>query len=493
MAASLLGPAAQAAPEPLTATAEWNDSIIMYASEYLQPCDRTTATTCIETAWITRAGQRVTGTPAIDTGFNWIYEFEVNGRVETYWLAMTKGKDPTPENPNEGVFVSLYLVPIQAKPMSEWSDRCYSGWTPDTAWCPTQPDDTMRFGVTLRSPLRASGWIDARMGDPSVRVTAPSSGKPGRFTVEGSPIRIPTLMTKFSYDDPRDREEWLKVVSIGSGANGDSWGIIPPDWEACRPQVFCWAAFPALTPFGFAALSEALPERLKQATGWITMWRASTWLLGPDAEVDSTCVGEFSGLTSSNAMTYKQYVSIDEFTRQVTFTMAGPTYDADGKRLTGDFFMVMTEKAAQCQWGSFDIGDQFIIQVTSEDGVEATGTASVTRRDGQIIVRATGFGFSLKQAALTQVSKGAPATPKRLKATTKGSTLTITWASRPATKYRLRMTTGEGDLQRTVRIADVSKGQATFPKMTKGTYRVELVASNAQGQSPPALASATIR
>lgn len=494
VAASMVGPVSAAEPDPLIATAEWNDSTILYAAEYLQPCGKTTASTCIETAWITRAGQKVTGTPAIDTGFNWIYEFEVAGRVETYWLAMTKGKDPAPDNPNERAFVSLYLVPVQATPVTQASDSCYGGWTPDTAWCPIQPDDAMRFGVTLRSPLRASGWVDARMSDPSVVVTAPAEGRPGRFTVEGRPIRIPTLKTQFSYDDPRDREEWLKVVSIGSGGHGDSWGIIPPDWEACRTQnIFCWAPFPALTPYGFAALSKALPERLKQATGWITMWRASTWLLGADAKVDSTCVGEFNGLTASNAMTYTQYVTVDKFTRQVTFTMAGPTYDAEGKRLTGDFFMVMTEKAAQCQWGTFDIGDQLLIQVTSEDGVEAAGTASVTRRDGQIIVRATGFGFSLKQAALVQVSKGAPSAPKKLRAAAVNSTLTVAWAATPATKYRLRITKGEGVLQRTVKTVEVSKGRATFPKMAKGTYRLELVASNAQGQSPPAVASATIR
>lgn len=181
--------------------------------------------------------------------------------------------------------------------------------------------------------------------------------------------------------------------------------------------------------------------------------------------------------------------------------MAGPTYDADGKRLTGDFSLVMTDKAASCLWGwngqggydPIDLGDQFRIQVTNEDGVEAVATSSVTRRDGLIRVTATGFTFSTKKAVLTQVRKGAPARPPKVRTSVKGSTLKVMWTAKSGLTYRMRVTTGDGTQLRVIRQETVKGGSAVIPRLSKGRYRVELIALSARGQSPPARATSTIR
>lgn len=59
--------------------------------------------------------------------------------------------------------------------------------------------------------------------------------------------------------------------------------------------------------------------------------------------------------------------------------------------------------------------------------------------------------------------------------------------------YRMRVSTWDGTLLRVIRQETAKGGSAMMPRLSKGRYRVELIALNARGQSPPARAAATIR
>lgn len=489
---------------PLQAVAQWKDNAILYGGEGLAPCsEEPAAAICIEAAWMTTAaGQRIDGQPLVEAagGENgWFYDFPRGAGVDTYWLSMTR-------TPGDDAYGHLYITSVITSPPASIPDGG-SCWLQDAAldggplyWCAAELKADQRFGVTLRTSLEPAGWVDARMGDAEVSLTAARNKQPRRLTIEGTSVRIPTLRADFSYDDPRDRADWSRLVAVAGRGSGDSHGIIPPDWPSTSDaDTLPWAPFPALTPFTFTELAKLMPDRLRRATGWVTVWRAQTYFVGTGEE--SECTGEFSGLTSSTAMTYDQFIDWDAFTREIPSTMAGPTYDADGKRLTGDFSLVMTDKAASCLWGwngqggydPIDLGDQIRIQVINEDGVEAVATSSVKRRDGLIRVTAAGFSFSMKKVVLKQVTKGAPARPQKVRASVKGSTLKVKWPAKSGLTYRMRVTTGDGTQFRVIREETVKGGSAVFQGLSKGRYRVELIALNARGQSTPTRAAATIR
>ena len=478
----------------LSAAAEWDDSLGTWLREdYFGPCSAfPDVDVCIEDAWITSAsGERMPGAPIlVGVGWSWptgaggwLYEFPTPEGPITLGIGMSVGQ----ATEDGYVAASVNVLRLEPRPLRfDGPGACPYRIEIESAWCaiPLPPD--MRFGMTLRSALPFGGWMNGRLTEPRVEVLPPLGAAEGRVTVEATVTRLPTLRAEFRYDDPQDRADWSRLVQLNENCLDMSCLLGVEDWK--RPDGtsgFLWAAFPAIAPLMFNKLAKELAPRLDRATGWVDVWRFDTYFVVKGSWVDK-CAGNFNGLTSSNALTYQRELNWDPFTRELTFTMAGPTYTADGERNRGDFHLVMTEAAAQCLWGDARPTDRLQLQVSTEDGVDVVATASVTRKDGQIQVRATGFGFSLKNASLTQVAKGAPATPSRVKARVRGSALRVTWAAKGKLDYRVRVSTGEAGSRRVVQQVSVRQASAEFTSLRRGSYLGEIVAANAKGQSRPA-------
>jgi len=480
-------------PRPSVATADWDDGRQFRGVDgAIDPCTKSTSDICVDAAWIvSSSGALSPGRPFADGGVDagWLYQFTTDLGTETYWLAVSRTNH---KDPRVGPLAFMQVFAMEATTDTGGRVCPWSASEASRRWCVSPMRADLRFGMTLRSPLKSTGWMDGRLQDPRVDVVPPQGARPGLVTVEGTAIRLPTLEAEFDYDIPQDRAAWSELVAVATQPTRDSEGIVPHDWGT--PGVtFYSASFPARAPYTYNRLSRALAPRLSQATGWTTVWRVDGAFLSDTAKRVTECDGIFNGLTTSDAMTYGRYAEWDAFTRELTFTMAGPTFTPEGSRLTGDFSMVLTERAASCLWKDSDnITDKVRVEVNDADGVEVAATVSVTRKDGQIRIEARGFGFSLKQASVAQIANGAPAAPTRVRTSVRGTDLTVTWPAIRGLSYRMRVTTGNGDLSRVVRQLTTRKGSVALAGLAQGRYRIELIAVNGQGQSPTTVRVAAI-
>lgn len=441
---------------------------------------------CVAETWlVTPSGARVQGKPLVRTeGTGWLYRYSGPGLDETFWLTLTRTPDPSP---NGYILVPAYIRRVQADVSVPASECIRAVDDAETWWCVDDLALDVRIGLTIRSDYASTGWIDGRLAEPQALVTPMQGDKPLALTIEAAPLRIPTLRKTFWYDDPKERADWSRIVEINGTAWGDGAGLGPlPDWSATPDSDSYVAPFPAIAPMMFNQLSRAVAPALSQATGWVNVWRAEAWFLSePPAYRDCwTGSGGLMGITSSNALTYKRELVWDDFTRQLVFTMAGPTFDADGNRMRGDFYSMMTKDAVTCFWGESGPQAQIRIEMTDENGVEVPATVSVDKRNGDVHVRATGFGFSLKKAKVSEVRKGAPLAPRAVQATSRNATVTVTWKTVKGTSYRVRLTPERfGDQPLIVNVPAGRRGTAAFAGRSPGDYVVDVIALRGRVQS----------
>lgn len=485
MAATVLT-SAQAVGSGGRAQIEWVDSSVRSAGANLNPCSEGRAAMCIaDTWWVTADGQRVMGAPmARVEGDGWLYRYTAGGVDETLWLTLSRTPDPSP---NGYILVPAFIRKVQAEPYRLASDCTRVPARPDISWCVTEMPLDVRIGLTIHSDYASTGWIDGRLSEPEVSVTPARDQRPHTLTVEAAPLRVPTLTQTLWYDDTQDRADWSRIVELSNTPWGDGAGLGPlKDWSATPDSDRFFAPFPSITPMLFSQLSRALAPRLDQATGWVNLWRAEAWFLSEPPAFESCWNGSggLMGVTSSNALTYKRELVFDDFTRQLFFTMAGPTRDAEGKRMTGDFYSMMTEEAITCFWGDAGPQSQVRIEVTNEEGIEVPATVSVDKRNGDVYLRATGFGFSLKKATISEVRKGAPAAPRAVSAVAQGSAVIVTWKATKRAAYRVRLSPQRfGEQPVIVDIPAGRKGTTTFSGRSPGEYSVDVIAVKGKMQS----------
>lgn len=493
--AAMALPSAQAEGTGGRATVEWNDSSPSFAGEGVDPCAQRPQAICIAEAWlVTSDGLRVAGVPLAKVeGSGWLYRYSATGVSETLWIEISRTPDPSP---NGYILVPAYIRRVQPNDSGSTSACTREAANPDALWCAREMARDLRIGVTIRSDYASTGWIDGRLSEPRVDVTPGREEGSRLLTIEAAPLLVPTLTKTLWFDDARDRASWSRIVETNGAPWGDGAGLGPlPDWSASPDDDRYFARFPAITPMLFNQLSRAVSPALSKATGWVDLWRAEAWFLS-EPPVYQDCwsgSGGLMGVTSSNALTYKRELVWDDFTRQLVFTMAGPTFDADGSRMRGDFYSMLSRDAVACFWGEAGPQAQVRIEVTSEDGVEVPATVSVDRRSGGIYLRATGFGFSLKKATVSEVRKGAPAAPRGVTARSRGSSVVVNWKSVKGVAYRVRLTPVRfGEQPVITGVPSGRRGSVTFQRRSPGDYLVDVVALRGRLQSQVTTASVSV-
>ena len=227
----------------------------------------------------------------------------------------------------------------------------------------------LSFRISVRMGARIKelkGWFDGRMANPEIDF---GTTTPGVITVEGSPIVVPTMVSK--------------PTPTKTCPNSNEGG-----------GVGCWGSFNVRKDgmWGYQQYSKIIADN---SIADNTYFRLSSWV---DANSRSNSCFTSSGVTGvmlTNATTYNPDApSWNAKAQSLSFDVASSHSDVNGQENRGFYNLLVTEKVAKCLWGKNISKASASISVTSANGSTQTATTSFRVKHGWARFEASGYHYS---------------------------------------------------------------------------------------------------
>ena len=223
-----------------------------------------------------------------------------------------------------------------------------------------------RISVKLGARLQElKGWFDGRMANPEIDF---GSTSPGVITVEGSPIVVPTMVSK-----PTPTTTCPNSVSGGVG---------------------CWGSFNVRKDgmIGYQMNSKIIADR---SIADNTYFRLSSWV---DANSKSNACFTAKGVIGvmlTNATTYNPDAPAwDAKSQSLSFDVASSHSDVNGVENRGFYNLMVSEKVAKCLWGKNISRASASVSVTSSNGQTQAATTSFRVKTGWARFEAANYHYS---------------------------------------------------------------------------------------------------
>ncbi len=260
-------------------------------------------------------------------------------------------------------------------------------------YCKTIYDfpETMKVRVTLKLGEfleKVKGWYDGRIREAQINIDSQSR----TLTIEGSPMLVPSAAIR--------PLKYSEIPKTYSGA---------PTPEVIETQN--------RGPSGTAGMGDANrtdildsfltmeKDLLPNAIGENTIWKVSS-ISSPGTE---KCLqaGTLNGLVTTNAIVYNASAPAwNSEQSSLDFKVAATHLDSKSQIFKGYYKMLVSEKVAQCYWGSDFSRGTASISITNQDGSPNVATTNLGLRDGWVNFEAAGFTFS--SPTISAIIKRAP-------------------------------------------------------------------------------------
>lgn len=223
---------------------------------------------------------------------------------------------------------------------------------------------SFRISVRMGSRIKElKGWFDGRMANPEIDF---GSTSPGVITVEGSPIVVPTMVSK------------------------------PHPTTTCpnSPAHGCWGGFNVRKDgmWGYQKYSKLVADR---SIADNTYFRLSSWV-DPNTKGNAcfTSTGVI-GVMLTNATTYNPDAPTwNAKAQSLSFDVASSHLDVKGNENKGFYSLLVSEKVAKCLWGKNISRASASISVTSTNGASQTATTSFRVKNGWARFEAANYHYS---------------------------------------------------------------------------------------------------
>lgn len=221
----------------------------------------------------------------------------------------------------------------------------------------------LRISVKMGSRIgELKGWFDGRIANPDIDF---GSKTPGVITVEGSPIVVPTMVSK------------------------------PTATKTCpNTTTGCWGAFNVRKDgmWGFREHEKIIAER---SIADNTYFRLSSWVDGNSKSSSCFTSKGVIGVILTNASTYSPDAPAwNRSAQSLSFEVASPHSSVDGKANSGFYSLLVAEKVAKCLWGKNINKGSATLTVTSNNGEPQTAVTSFGVSKGWAKFNASGFHYS---------------------------------------------------------------------------------------------------
>jgi hypothetical protein len=248
--------------------------------------------------------------------------------------------------------------------------------------------------LTTKSTLKKSPWFTARLSNSKVSITEIRDGSQ-LLTLEGSPIRMSSVEAQFEKNEDNYKTLSTAIETYSEVLYGNK-NAVKLSYENFL-KYDSWS-FGSGEPGDIDAWKELERKFIFSYTSEETMWSIRTALVTPnDAGQLANCNKDNlrPGLISTNAIAANPRPPIwDSELQELIYTVASPHTRKDGSLNVGVYELSIDERLATCLWGIDALSYRASIKVLSLDGSSKITTATYIKRDGYLIFRAAGFGYS---------------------------------------------------------------------------------------------------
>jgi len=264
----------------------------------------------------------------------------------------------------------VYVSPAPSQCISTSVGICYKA---------INPKSEFKYSVSIRVPRAVSGWLRGRVSDADFDVQIVND-KSQLITVTAKPVKMPVA------------GGWVNYSELPAGFIDKVW---PSGGYDPNPNSsYFLVADPSQGDRGLEEYSAWTPYLKEKALTTISNWSFGTNM----SSSDQSCLkvpGEISGFVASNASVYSSKPpQWDAAASSLTYKVAAPHYDENGKDNLGTYTLAMPLTSIKCLYGQSNLPPSATISVAYGNEVTTVATVSLKSDSGWIFFSAYGFHYS---------------------------------------------------------------------------------------------------
>lgn len=262
----------------------------------------------------------------------------------------------------------------------------------DVCWQPAKLSSPTYFRLTLDLPVMPSGWVTGRLVNPAFDFRRISNGSlTSEVEMTGQAITVPKIAAQYWSDNAQDKATWDLITAAWAKLNWpfNVWDSISKGMQLEPTNIDLFLAA--------AGIDASVNQAASDTDEWVTNLRFNATVAYSGCQVSGSGApsDDFKGFVGSNALVYENELPrFDPATQELTYRMAAPHLQSDGKPLLGTYSLLVTEAQAKCIWGISGSLGKATVSVSDSDGSTNTVVSDLGIRNGVVHFQASGFGYS---------------------------------------------------------------------------------------------------
>lgn len=264
---------------------------------------------------------------------------------------------------------NVIVMPSPSECISTGIGVCYKAITPRNDY---------KYSVSVRIPRSINGWLRGRVSEPNFDVQL-ISDKSQLITVTAKAVKIPIA------------GGWAKYSDLPSGFIESIW---PSGGYDSNPNsAYFLIANPSQGDQGMREYVAWTPYLNEKAIATLTNWSFGTNMGTEQACLNSP--GEISGFVASNSSVYSSRPpEWDGTTSTLTYKVAAPHFDENGKENSGSYTLAMPLSSIKCLYGQNNLPPSATVSIAYGNEVINVATVTLKSDSGWIYFAANGFHYS---------------------------------------------------------------------------------------------------
>lgn len=235
------------------------------------------------------------------------------------------------------------------------------------------------YTVNVRIPKGISGWINGRFTQPSIQIKSNNS-QSQVITVSAKPAVLPIAGGWVKYADlpAQFMEKWLDASAFFDKNPEASYFLVVSPSQGDR---------------GFTDYATWAPYLKEKALATVTNWSFAT-----NSSGGSSCLSggdQITGVVSSNASVYSSNPPTwIPATSSLSYQVASPHFDENGKENLGTYTLAISTKAIQCLYGQSSLPPSATVSIGYGSEVVTVATVTMKSTADWFYFAANGFHYS---------------------------------------------------------------------------------------------------
>ena len=270
--------------------------------------------------------------------------------------------------------------------------------TTDVGVCYRQfaPKSENQYSVSVRVPRNLSGWIRGRVADAKFDVKL-LNDKSQVLTVTAAPVKMPIAGGWVNYKDLP--EKFIESIWPSGG------------YDSNPTASYFLVASPSQGERSIFEYSSWSPYLKDKALTTVSNWSFGTSI----ANSNQRCInnpGEISGFVASNAAVYSSQPPLwDQKSSTLTYKVAAPHFDENGKENAGTYTLAMPLSSIKCLYGQSNLPPSATVSIAYGSDVVEVATVTLKSDSGWIFFAANGFHYSNPDIVVKFAKSSAAPTP----------------------------------------------------------------------------------